>query len=329
MQGSEVKSLMIAWVGYQRRADTMKQYWAYDILHLPNKFKKKYARPLDYLIKSFKTIKALFVGAPEIVWVQLPPSPVLHIALAYKFLVNRRLKIIADAHNSLLRKQWLTFPGTVSLLNRIDAVVVHNFKVKEELSQAGVNAENIFILEDLPCDFKVPPTSDHQTPYVLFPCSFDIDEPIEVVINAAKEMPHVDFLITGKHEGKLSEALIKSMPANIKLTGFLSKSIFEQLLCNANVVLGLTTRDNVQLSVANEAVSAGRPMALSNTTVLRSLFSDAAVFVETLDPLSIKFGISQLVENEQLYTEKSALLKAKRITRWNGQAELLRTAVII
>ncbi|KNH27039.1 hypothetical protein ACS77_12835 [Pseudomonas syringae] len=324
-----MKSLMIAWVGYQRRADTMKQYWAYDILHLPNRFKKKYTRPFDYLIKSFKTIKALFVGKPEVVWVQLPPSPVLHIALAYKFFVNRRLKIIADAHNSLLRKQWITFPGTVSLLNKIDAVVVHNFKVKEELSHAGVNAENIFILEDLPCDFKASPASDHQTPYVLFPCSFDIDEPIEVVINAAREMPHINFLITGKHEGKLSEALIESMPANIKLTGFLSKLIFEQLLCNANVVLGLTTRDNVQLSVANEAVSAGRPMALSNTTVLRSLFSDAAVFVETLDPQSIKFGVSQLIENEELYKEKSALLKAKRIKRWKGQAELLRTAVII
>jgi len=70
-------------------------------------------------------------------------------------------------------------------------------------------------------------------------------------------------------------------------------------------------------------------MALSNTTVLRSLFSDAAVFVETLDPLSIKFGVSQLIENEELYKEKSAQLKAKRITRWKGQAELLRTAVII
>ncbi|WLG49033.1 glycosyltransferase family 1 protein [Pseudomonas sp. FP1742] len=324
-----MKSLMIAWVGYQRRADTMKQYWAYDILHLPNKFKKKSARPLDYLIKAFKTIKSLFVSAPQVLWVQLPPSPVLHIALAYKFFINRRLKIIADVHNSLLRKQWITFPGTVSLLNKIDAVVVHNFKVKEELARSGVNVENIFILEDLPCDFNTPPASDHQTPYVLFPCSFDVDEPIEIVIKAAREMPNVDFFITGRYGGKLSGALIASMPDNIKLTGFLSKLTFEQLLCNANVVLGLTTRDNVQLSVANEAVSAGRPMALSNTPVLRSLFSDAAVFVDTLDPLSIKFGLSQLIENEELYKEKSALLKAKRITRWEGQAELLKAAVTI
>ena len=164
---------------------------------------------------------------------------------------------------------------------------------------------------------------------MLFPCSFDIDEPIEIVINAAREMPAVDFLITGKHQGKLCEELVASLPGNIKLTGFLSKATFEQLLCNANVVLGLTTRDNVQLSVANEAVSAGRPMALSNTTVLRSLFSEAAVFVETLDPLSIKAGVSQLIANQDTYKEKSALLKAKRITRWEGQAQLLRTAAAI
>ncbi|NWE37264.1 glycosyltransferase family 1 protein, partial [Pseudomonas gingeri] len=173
---------------------------------------------------------------------------------------------------------------------KIDAVVVHNFKVKEELAGLGVKEANLFILEDLPCDFQAAPASERQTPYVLFPCSFDIDEPIEVVINAAREMPGVDFLITGKHQGKLSEALVASLPENIQLTGFLSKATFEQLLCNANVVLGLTTRDNVQLSVANEAVSAGRPMALSNTPVLRSLFSEAAVFVDTLDPLSIKAG---------------------------------------
>ena len=127
----------------------------------------------------------------------------------------------------------------------------------------------------------------------------------------------------------MSEELVASLPANIKLTGFLSKATFEQLLCNANVVLGLTTRDNVQLSVANEAVSAGRPMALSNTTVLRSLFSEAAVFVDTLNPLSIKAGVAQLIANQEIYKEKSALLKAKRIARWKGQAQQLRTAATI
>lgn len=163
-----MKSLMIAWIGYQRRADTMKQYWAYDILHLPNQFKKKSARPLDYVIKSFKTLKTLLAGSPDVLWVQLPPSPVLHIALAYKFIFNRRLKIIADAHNSLLRKQWIGFPGTVALLNRIDAVVVHNFKVKEELAGLGVKDTNIFILEDLPCDFHARPPVSARHPMYCF-----------------------------------------------------------------------------------------------------------------------------------------------------------------
>ncbi|WEL42965.1 hypothetical protein P0D91_00870 [Pseudomonas sp. CBSPBW29] len=163
-----MKSLMIAWIGYQRRADTMKQYWAYDILHLPNQFKKKSARPLDYLIKSFKTIKTLLAGSPEVLWVQLPPSPVLHIALAYKFIFNRRLKIIADAHNSLLRKQWIGFPGTVSLLNRIDAVVVHNFKVKEELAGLGVKETNIFILKTCPVTSRRRPPLSARGPMCCF-----------------------------------------------------------------------------------------------------------------------------------------------------------------
>lgn len=323
-----MKTLMIAWVGYQRRAHSMQQYWAYDLLHLPNLFRARLARPLDYLIKTVKTIKALVAGAPDCVWVQLPPSPVLHIVLLYKVMFNRRLNVIVDAHNSLLREHWIRFPGTLALLNNADAVIAHNFKAMEALTNVGVNAGIIFILEDLPCDFNVALANRAQTPYVLFPCSFDRDEPVGIVIDTATHMPGVDFYITGHHKGTLSKTLMASLPANIKFTGFLSKQTFEHLLCNANVVLGLTTRDDVQLSVANEAVSAGRPMALSDTTVLRSLFAEAAVFVDTLDALSIKAGISQLLNDQSFYEERSAELKIKRIARWKEQAARLNAAVI-
>lgn len=324
-----MKSLMIAWVGYQRRTDTMKPYWDYKVLYLPNKFKSKFFRVLDYASKTITTVKTLLSYAPQVLWVQLPPSPVLHIALTYKVLFNRSLKIIVDGHNSLLRKPWITFPGTVYLLNQVDGVVVHNFKVRDELSNYGVKREQIFVLEDLPCDFDQTPSSDHAKPYVLFPCSFDIDEPIDVVIQTARAMQHVDFIITGDYEGKLSKDFIKSTPSNIQFTGFLRKQEFERALLNADAVLGLTTRDNVQLSVANEAVSASRPMALSNTPVLRSLYSDAAVFVDTFDPRSIKEGLTRLVDNADFYAAQSARLKVKRITRWQGQATLLKAAVAI
>lgn len=328
-QGNKMKSLMIAWVGYQRRADSMKHYWNYTTLYLPNQFKHKSARVLDYLIKSMRTVNGLLRNSPQVLWVQLPPSPVLHIVLTYRALFNRRLKVIADVHNSLLRTPWLTFPGTVALLNRVDVVVVHNFKVRDELAATGVELLQIFVLEDLPCDFKRPSPSVHPTPYVLFPCSFDSDEPVDVVIRTARSMPHVDFIITGNYEGKLSKALMESTPANILFTGFLHQQDFEDLLCHADAVLGLTTRDNVQLSVANEAVSASRPMALSNTPVLRSLFADAAVFVDTLDPDSIKAGLARLLENADFYQNQSAVLKAKRIRRWHGQAKLLKAAAAI
>lgn len=307
----------------------MKQYWDYQILHLPNRFKKKTSRPLDYILKSMASLSALFRHHPQILWVQLPPSPLLHLAMFYKLLFNRKLRIIADVHNSALRPQWIGFPGTLKLLNRIDAVLAHNFKVKEELIALGVQPQRVFILEDLPCDFSQQSENIQDTPYVLFPCSFDIDEPIEVVLEAARQLPAVDFMITGKHQGKLSSAVMSSAPANVKFTGFLSNADFERLLCNANAVLGLTTRANVQLSVANEAVSAGRPMALSDTPVLRDLFEEAAEFVQTLDPISIKDGLSRLIADPEMYEGKSSQLKTKRIARWKDQAERLKQAVAI
>jgi hypothetical protein len=48
-----------------------------------------------------------------------------------------------------------------------------------------------------------------------------------------------------------------------------------------------------------------------------------------LDPVSIKDGLSLLIQNAEFYKDKSAALKTKRVSRWQGQAELLKVAVAI
>ncbi|MDH8576211.1 hypothetical protein QIH29_27735, partial [Klebsiella pneumoniae] len=70
-------------------------------------------------------------------------------------------------------------------------------------------------------------------------------------------------------------------PDNVIFTGYLTKKAYDDLFLSSSVILGLTTRDNVQLSVSNEALSADKPMVLSDTTTLRNLFGDAAIFVES------------------------------------------------
>jgi hypothetical protein len=81
-----MKSLMIAWVGYQRRADAMQDYWGYRLCHFPNRFSSKYLRVFDYFWKFVLSLGELLRMRPDVVWIQVPPSMLLHLAFFYKLI---------------------------------------------------------------------------------------------------------------------------------------------------------------------------------------------------------------------------------------------------
>ena len=320
-----MKSLLIAWVRYQRRVDTMKSYWGYLIYYIPNIFSTRYLRPIDYIWKSVLTIFILIRQKPSILWIQLPPSILLHITFIYKTLFNPNLKIIVDFHNSMLHPQWIRFPLTLILINCCNAIVTHNVYAQADAKSCGIKEDKLYVLEDLPG--KLTTTYEVEFakglhPYVVSPCSFDPDEPVDIVLSAALLMPDLTFCITGD-KFKLRNIHVDTLPSNVKMPGYLDKSDFESLLCHADIVLGLTTRNNVQLSVANEAISAGVPMVLSDTKTLRSIYDDAAVFVNSLDPLSIANGLREVLQHHTELKSKVVKKKMSRITDWHNKAKLL------
>src|SRR5690606_15699676 len=85
-------------------------------------------------------------------------------------------------------------------------------------------------------------------PWVLLPCSFDTDEPIDVVAAAARLIPHIRIIITGNPVKYTGPQDLKRLPANVMLTGFLPKKDYNELLRSCDFVMGVTTRDDVQLS---------------------------------------------------------------------------------
>lgn len=317
---------MIAWVSFQRRADVMKEFWEYSDYYITTKFRHKLLKPLDYLIKIIKTINILAFEKPDVVWMQLPPTFMVFVGIAYKRLRRNSVFLIGDFHNSALRPKWFNFPFVRSALNRIDILVAHNEQVKTELIYKGINKRNVFVLEDMPFSYSTG-NSEPVKNTILFPCSFDVDEPLDVVLCAAKELPHITFNITGNHNGKISPDVIKLAPDNVIFTGYLTKKAYDDLFLSSSVILGLTTRDNVQLSVSNEALSADKPMVLSDTTTLRNLFGDAAIFVESLDAKSISMGCVYAVEHTQELHVKTKILKSERKNRWKYQAEKIKRKI--
>lgn len=314
---------MIAWVAYQRRADCMREYWGYELKHIHTAFGKNiFSKALDYLIKTSKTFYVLAKERPDQLWIQLPPSLLLHIAYIYKIIFKNDCQIIADLHNSMLRDKWINFPLARKLLNRMDVVLAHNRSVKEELEQLGIKPEIISVLEDYPFKYEDNPdisSESDKEKYVIFPCSFDIDEPIMTVVEAAK-LTDAKFYITGNHK-KFDKSANGNIPENIVFTGYISKAEYESLLLNASVVLGMTTRQNVQLSVANEGLSSAKPLILSNTKTLKELYCDAAYFVDNDDPKELADAVSYSLENIDAMSKRTEQLRVKRLDRWKGQAE--------
>jgi glycosyltransferase involved in cell wall biosynthesis len=83
--------------------------------------------------------------------------------------------------------------------------------------------------------------------------------------------------------------------------------------------LGLTKLEGIQLSVANEAMGAGKPMVLSNTELLQRLFYKGAVYVDCLNPQSISKGCQEALLKKNELAKEVSELRAERDQGWQEQ----------
>jgi hypothetical protein len=113
---------------------------------------------------------------------------------------------------------------------------------------------------------------------IVVPCSFNTDEPVTLVFEAARRMPDVTFHLTGNAD-RLPADLQRGRPNNAVLTGYLTVPAYLGLLSAADAVLALTTQDQTFQTGGAEAVWLARPLILSDWPELRHVFTRGTVFV--------------------------------------------------
>jgi glycosyltransferase involved in cell wall biosynthesis len=319
-----VKQFFIAWVPFQRRSVSLKQYFGYELKFLTLSFKNRWLRPFEYVIKSIQTLIAFISYSPQVVWLQLPPTPLLYLGWFYQSVSWQKVQLIADCHNATFRSPWIRLPGVISLLNRCELVIVHNDWVADQAMKLGIFQDKLYVLEDPPaeidCD-RFPASSEFTHPWFLFPCSFNQDEPIATVVDTARRLPEYRFVLTGNPARAKGIHNLTNLPENLKLTGFLPKEDFDRLLCQADVILGLTKFEGIQLSVANEAIGVGKPMVLSNMNTLKQLFHKGAVFVDSSNSESLAEGCREALENYSTLAQDAQMLRSERSQVWLDQAK--------
>ena len=302
----------------------MRQVIGFECWYFPVAKGGRISKLFSYACLFVKSLNALRCKQPGIVWVQLPQIPALWAALAYRALTTGDVKIIADCHNAQLRKPWCAFPLALWSLKRSDAILVHNEAMHAKAVELGWPMHKVLVLEDVPAIGKAQAPAGLAAahikapkPWVLFPGSFAPDEPIHEVFEAARLAPELTFIITGRPERARQHGHdIDTRPSNVILPGFLSIELFDDLLREADIVMGLTREEGIQLSVCNEALGFGKPLITSDTRILRKLFGKAAVLVRTDDSVSIATGCKDALKNINELSVRSAFLARERVASW-------------
>jgi glycosyltransferase involved in cell wall biosynthesis len=274
---------------------------------------------LKYLGQALQTWVLLLREQPEAIFVMSPP--IVAGLVVYPYCALRRVPFVVDAHTGAFQNpRWRHFRRLQFwLCRRAATTIVSNANLAETL---GANGADATILPDVPVEYPPSDVSYKRDRFlVVAVCSFDRDEPIEVVLDAARALPQVQFLITGKPK---SRDVTSSLPSNATLTGFLEATAFGQLLRDADAVVALTTGNQTMLRGAYEAIYHGTPVIISNSELLRQEFPSGAILIENR-PDSLVSAVQRMSAEAERYRKEAATLRRAKLRRWISNRELLKT----
>lgn len=326
-----MKNIFIVWTKYQSRVEgiveDLKEFIGdIEIVYRDNPPANKFKKIIQYIRYGIADFQLLKRNSVKHIFVQLPPTYSLIAPLLFKRLFRSDVQIIADCHNAMTRNPWLTRFGTQYLLKRADALILHNFVVYERRKNffPFIDNSKISYLEDKTASklsYKQNNASINiNHPFVFIPSSFNLDEPVNALIEAARLLPKVNFVITG-NTGKMEKNFhIKKSktPDNVFFTGWLTHDEYYYFLHESDILIGLTIYDDIQMSVSNEGLAAEKVMILSDKAALREIYKDGAMYTKN-DSLSIKNAIELALANREDFSEKIKIVKEQKQNRYRQQ----------
>ena len=282
-----------------------------------------------YLHSVGQTFRVLFSARGGVVIVQSPSIVLANLATTFGGLAG--VKVVVDAHNGgidpLEGKSAMLSWLARRALRKSDLVIVTNRALATQVESFGAKA---FVLTDPMPDFPgVSGAKVGEAPTmsrVVAICTWASDEPyLELLRAAALLPPQCELAITGR--SRLTESQRASLPANVRLTGFVSESDYTDLLRTADVIVDLTTRENCLLCGAYEAVSVHKPLVVSDTAALRDLLGSASLYCRNEAP-AIAAAITSALEQRSGLAEHARQRDAALRSQWKRHRDDLDRLLI-
>jgi glycosyltransferase involved in cell wall biosynthesis len=319
-----LEGLFIVWGAFQgsRRSEQMAKRFNIDLeyVYFTTKQGLLYA-PFKYVYQAIATLVLLARRRPDVVFIQNPPTFAPLFVYLYNLVFGT--KFIIDTHTgALVYPQWQwTLPLQRFLSRRALTTILTNEPLAREIASWGVNS---FALEDPPMTFEIPKpmTLKESTLNVVMVSVAYPDEPVAEMIEVARNLPEMDFYITGDFTNSTYfQDVVRNAPSNVHFTGFLREDYFA-LLEAVDVVVCLTTDDHTFLSGANEALWVGKPLITSDWSVLRHYFNRGTIHVENTVE-SIQQALLEMQESLTAFQGEMLALQEERRSQWQEKAEAL------
>lgn len=294
-----VADLFVSWVRHHGRSARVAELLGIDAAFVAvGRSGDRRSVPIRYARQALQTASLLRARRPRVVVAMGPPLTFVALARAL-----HRGVFVLDAHTGAVLRNGEVRREFLALARRSDVVVVASEGLAARLAtDHGVHALTVHdpVLEPQQAPASISPRT------VVFPASWRADEPMDALLAAARLLPDVEIVITGRPTAT-------DVPSNVRLSGFVDDHEYEALVSGAGAVLALTTRAQTMQRAGYEAMAYGRPLVASDTDVLREFFTAGTVFAQpTADSLAAAIT-DALARGADLAREMAVLREHRRV----------------
>lgn len=271
-----------------------------------------------YVAQMRATLSLLRRSKPHCVIVMLPPTPLLVITTVWSKATGKRL--VADLHTGFFYDpKWQPFARFGLRMLRGGWGIVTNQHLAERLTESSVRA---LIAHDPLVDRSLGRDVPGKG-YVLCPISYANDEPIEAIMEAARQTPSTEWRLTGRAPNDVSAMA----PSNVTFTGYVSDPELDQLFRGASVVAALTTRDHTMQRAGYEALMYGVPQVTSDFKALREFVGSAGLYVDPTNSHELAAAVSEILSSQVQWCDEARKVLWARLTDQDENLQEISTVV--
>lgn len=279
---------------------------------------------LRYIFSLTRTVNIVIRERPDVLVVQNPSIllsffvVLIHITRIFNF------KLVVDAHNAGI------FPPSIGkntllklrnfILKNTDITIVTNENLAKVVKDFG--GRPIVIEDPMPVfSGNIAKRKLKGKINFLFICSYADDEPYFELINAARQLDK-DFHIymTGAPNREII-AIIDDLPGNLTITGYLPENEYDSLLFSVDAVIDLTNREDCLVCGAYEALSAFKPLILSEKRALVEYFGTKGIVYTKNNASDIARCIKDIFVNLEKYRLEVYQIKLQFLSSWQKRKE--------